>query len=348
MRKNLKKTLLILISFFLPISFFLAGCGNNQQSQKDDNKIKVYTTVYPLDYFTQRIGGSFTEVNSIYPPGADEHTFDPTQKDIMKLVEGDLFLYIGLGLEGFVNKAQETLKNENVTMVAAAENLSLEDGANGEVHKDEGAEVHEDEGAEVHEDEGAEIHEDEGADEHEHEHESHSSIDPHVWLDPIYSQDIAETIKDALVEQMPEQKDTFEKNYEELKKELQELHQSFEDTVQTAKRKEIITAHAAYGYWEQRYGLEQISISGFSTTNEPSQKKLEEIIKLAEQKNIKYIIFEQNVSSKLTEIVKQEIGAKTLTLHNLSVLTEDDIKNNETYFTLMKSNLETLSKALND
>ncbi len=115
----MKKTLLIFISFFLPISFFLAGCGNNQKSQTDDNKITVYTTVYPLEYFTQRIGGAFTEVYSIYPPGADEHTFDPTQKDIMKLVEGDLFLYIGLGLEGFVNKAQETLKNEKVTMVAA-------------------------------------------------------------------------------------------------------------------------------------------------------------------------------------------------------------------------------------
>ncbi len=180
------------------------------------------------------------------------------------------------------------------------------------------------------------------------DHESHSSIDPHVWLDPIYSQDIAETIKNALVEQMPEQKDTFEKNYQELKKELQELHQSFENTIQSAKRKEIITAHAAYGYWEQRYGLEQISISGFSTTNEPSQKKLEEIIKMADQKNINYIIFEQNVSSKLTEIVKQEIGAEPLTLHNLSVLTVDDIKNNETYFSLMNKNINTLSKALND
>ena len=320
MRKNLKKTLLIFISFFLPFSFLLAGCGNNQESQRDNNKITVYTTVYPLKYFTQRIGGSFVEVNSIYPPGADEHTFDPTQRDIMKLIDGDLFLYIGLGLEGFVDKAKETLKNEKVTMVAVAENLPLKEGTNGEAHGEDGND----------------------------KHVSGHSIDPHVWLDPVYSQDIAQTIKNSLVEQMPEQKDTFEKNYLELKKELQELHQSFENTVQSANHKEIIVAHAAYGYWEQRYGIEQISISGLSTTNEPSQKKLEDIIKLAEQKNIHYIIFEQNVSSKLTEIVRQEIGAEPLTLHNLSVLTEKDIKNNETYFTLMKNNINTLTKALND
>jgi len=33
-------------------------------------------------------------------------------------------------------------------------------------------------------------------------------------------------------------------------------------------------------------------------------------------------------------------------LHNLSVLTADDEKNKETYFTLMQKNIQTLEKAL--
>jgi zinc transport system substrate-binding protein len=33
-------------------------------------------------------------------------------------------------------------------------------------------------------------------------------------------------------------------------------------------------------------------------------------------------------------------------LHNLGVLTTDDLKNNENYFSLMEYNIETLQKAL--
>ena len=45
-------------------------------------------------------------------------------------------------------------------------------------------------------------------------------------------------------------------------------------TVANAKTKEILVSHAAYGYWEQRYGLKQIPIAGISASDEPSQKRL--------------------------------------------------------------------------
>ena len=62
--------------------------------------------------------------------------------------------------------------------------------------------------------------------------------------------------------------------------------------------------------------------------------------------NTKYIFFEQNVSSKLTEIVQGEIGAEPLYLHNLAVLTSKDIENNKDYFSIMDDNLQSLKKAL--
>ena len=43
--------------------------------------------------------------------------------------------------------------------------------------------------------------------------------------------------------------------------------------------KEILVSHAAYGYWEQRYGLKQIPIAGISASDEPSQKQLADITK---------------------------------------------------------------------
>nr|WP_318507889.1 zinc ABC transporter substrate-binding protein [Bacillus sp. T3] len=106
------------------------------------------------------------------------------------------------------------------------------------------------------------------------------------------------------------------------------------------------TLHTAIGNLVTE--LNKSVYSGLSTTNEPSQKKLEEIIDQAKKYNIHYILFEQNVNSKLAKIVEEEVGAKALTLHNLSVLTKENIDNNDTYFTIMNQNIETLSKALNN
>ncbi|MBT2583197.1 zinc ABC transporter substrate-binding protein [Planococcus sp. ISL-109] len=59
-----------------------------------------------------------------------------------------------------------------------------------------------------------------------------------------------------------------------------------------------------------------------------------------------YIAFEQHVSSNLTEVIQNEVGAESIELHNLSVLTPEDEDNDETYFTLMEKNLDTLEMML--
>src|SRR5699024_4277101 len=111
--------------------------------------------------------------------------------------------------------------------------------------------------------------------------------------------------------------------------------------------KKILVSHAAFSYWEERYGVEQISIHGISTENEPSQKELVEIIDMANEKNLDHIIFEQNVSSRIKEVIKEEIRAESLTLHNLAVLTEEDIKEKRDYLSIMRNNLDVLDKAMN-
>lgn len=315
------KKALIFLTILLLISSFITGCTpNSKEVKKDSGKLTVYTTVYPLQYFTKRIAGDLVTVDTIYPAGADEHTFEPSQRDMMTLADADLFFYIGLGLEGFVEKAKSTLKNEDVTLVAVGEHLNLE-------HENETEK------------------EDDDIQENEHEH---GDIDPHVWLDPIYANELAMSIKDSLIKEIPDEAKTFEANYQKLSEELTQLNSSFETTITNAKQKDIIVSHSAFGYWEKRYGLHQISISGLSTATEPSQKDLEDIVKVAKEKNLNYIFFEQNTSPKLGKILQDEIGAKPLTLHNLATLTEADLQNNETYFTLMNKNLQSISKALSE
>ena len=180
----------------------------------------------------------------------------------------------------------------------------------------------------------------------EHDHEAHEDQDAHVWLSPIISQQLALSIKDELVSAMPEQEATFTANYDQLVADLNQLNAEFENMAQAAPKKTFFVSHAAFGYIAGHYGLTQVPVAGLNSQSEPSQKELTEIVDLAKKENIDYIFFEQNVSSNLTEIIQKEIGAKTLTLHNLSVLTKEDIENNEDYFTLMRQNIDSLKQAL--
>lgn len=313
----------LLMVLALGIGTALAGCSSSSANNASDNKnkkLEVYTTIYPLQDFTEKIGGKYVEAKSILPTGVDAHSFEPTTKTMVKIANADAFVYSGIGLEGFADKAQSTLKNEDVALVEAAKGIKL-----------------------------AKSSEDEHAHENEHAHEeehNHGDTDPHVWLDPVLAIQLAENIKDELIELKPDKKAEFEKNFQALKTQLEDVDQELKTTIGDAPHKEILVSHAAYGYWEKRYGLKQISVAGLSPTNEPSQKQLENIVKQAKKDHIKYFIFDQNLKPKVSTLVKNEVGAQALTLHNLESLTKNDVKNKEDYFSIMQHNIDTLKKAL--
>lgn len=331
----MKRLILIMAASLL----VLAGCGSNNNSgegpERDsaaEGAIIVKTTVYPLAYFAERIGGDSVIVSSVYPPGADSHTFEPTQKDMISLAESDLFIYTGLGLEGFVSKAEKTLSDEDVRLVPAASHISEDQLLHGSGHKEEHPDHEED----------ADHHEEPG-----HEGHDHTGVDPHVWLSPVLADRLALAVKEALSEELPEKETEFTERYEELSAELKQLDSEFREMADSAETKTFFVSHAGFGYIAEEYGLEQVPIAGLNPQSEPSQKELARIVDLAREKQVTTIFFEQNITSKLTQVIVSEIGAESDTLHNLSVLSQEDIENDEDYFSLMEQNIEHLGKALN-
>jgi len=322
------------LSLLLILTLILTACSQPTSEEVDSESttgiedesatvaLDVYTTAYPLAYFTERIGGDRVNLKSIYPLGANEHTFEPTQQDMIALAQADFLFYIGLGLEGFVDSAKSSLEGENVKFISMADAISDEELNNGKLAE-------------------GDSHEGEATEE-----ESHDEIDPHLWISPVLSQKLAESIKDSLVQADVEGAELYEANFEELVSELQELDQSFIDLANEVENEVFFVSHDAFGYIANTYGFEQVPVAGLNSQDEPSQKELTEIVDLAKEKNIKYIAFEQNVSSKLAEIIQTEVGAEAVQMHNLGVLTQEDIENNENYFTLMEKNLETLKTML--
>ena len=121
----------------------------------------------------------------------DAHSFEPTTKDMMKLANSDLFIYTGAGVEGFADKATESLKNEKVTIVKAADKIELLSVKDDHEHEETAEEQspdsydqadhetqHENEHSQEHSDQGDDHGQgDEQAEEHSHEGDEHTHGD---------------------------------------------------------------------------------------------------------------------------------------------------------------------------
>lgn len=294
--QSFKKPILLVS---LLIILIMTSCQSNPSEEAKD-KLIIYTSIYPLQFLTESIINDLGHVKSIYPPGVDAHTYEPTLKEMTAIAKGDVFIFLGGGMEVFSEKVAQSLESQNAHLIEIGNHRDL------------------------------------------FSFDNDSDYDPHIWLDPLRMIEMGQIIKDELIHLNPENTHIFDQNYELLVEDLISLDEHFINTLRGASTKEIIVSHAAYQYWEERYGIKQIPISGITSTDEPSQKELVQIVKNIKEKNLKYIIFDQTGEHRLSTIIQNHTKTKKRTIHDLEVLTENDINNNENYLTIMEKNLQTL------
>lgn len=336
----MKKIIPALTIAFASVSV-LAACGSNTDSSTSDKtQTEVYASTFATAAIAREIGGDQVDVKMIVPPGADPHSYEPTSKQLTEIAKGDLFLLTGTTLEPYSKKIQESLNGTDVRFVETSKDVNLlESDATLHAHEEEGHS--EDEHA--HEEEG---HDDHATDEpaHEEEGHDHGKYDPHVWLDPTNAKAMARSITVALSKEVPKDKATFEKNLKAFDQQADALDKEFKQAVADGSKKELLVTHAAYGYLAERYGFTQLPIAGISPSDEPSQKQLAALVKEARMHDLKYVAFEETVSPKVARVIQKEIGAESVTIHNLESVTK--AQQNSSYFKLMEENVQTLKQAL--
>lgn len=170
--------------------------------------------------------------------------------------------------------------------------------------------------------------------------------DPHVWLDPVLAKREVEKITQGFITADPSNVQYYENNQMQLENKLDQLDSQFKLGLSDCKRKDFITAHTAFSYLAQQYGLKQVAIAGLSPDAEPSAQELAQVVNFAREEQIKYIFFEKLVSPKLSETIANEAGAQILVLDPLEGLDNNDIKSGKNYFTVMRENLSHLQTAL--
>jgi zinc transport system substrate-binding protein len=253
---------------------------------------------------------------------------------MLTLQRADLVVLQGADFEPWGDAVSETLLTEGVPVVFATHGLDLHEG--GHAHDEE----HEDEDEhEYEEDTSTEQTEDEVGHDDEHEYESH---DPHTWLDPVLFSQSVDTLVEALIVIDPTNAAMYETNAEALQADLRVLNTQYAATLSNCNLSEIITSHDAFGYVGDRYGFTIHTIAGISTQDAPSATTLA-TLRAEAAEGIGAILLEANSVTAYGETLARETGLQTLSINPIAFI----IPENETYLSIMNTNLDTFATALN-
>lgn len=302
------------IMWFLSI-FLLVGCasteGSNQGNQS--GKIRITTTIGMINDIVKNVGGEHVEAVGLMKSGVDPHLYKASQGDISKLDSADMIFYNGLHLEGKMVDIFEKMSKQKPT-IAVTKNIPEEKL----LSPNDGTQGH----------------------------------DPHVWFNVGHWISATDTVAQELAKYDPAHAADYQKNAERYTAKLKELDQYAKEQIASipAQSRVLVTAHDAFGYFGEAYGIKVMGLQGISTAAEYGSKDVSELRDFLVANKIKAVFVESSVPKKAIEAVIE--GAKEKG-HEVKIGGElfSDAMGEEgteegTYYGMVRHNVDTIVKAL--
>ena len=191
--------------------------------------LTVYTTNYPLQYFGERIIGSYGSVKFVLPRDRDPAFWNPDPETIRKLQRADLILINGAGYEKWLTRVSLPMSKIVNTSADFKDQYVAEEHAVTHSHGPTG------------------------------EHSHHGTAFT-TWLNFELAALQAKTIARALVKKLPSQKAELEQNRAALERDLMDLHHAMEELGKTVGDKPLLASHPVYQYLRSGYRLNLLSL----------------------------------------------------------------------------------------
>ncbi len=298
--------------FCIAFIFFIA-CDRSVTEKQGTGKLYIVTTTSMIADAVLNIGGDRVQVDALMGPGVDPHLYKATASDTVKLSKAEIIFYNGLHLEGKMGDILEKLE-ERKPVYAIADAISRD------MLRSVGPEIY----------------------------------DPHIWFDIALWDKAVKKIADDLAIADSKNSAFYEERCKKYREELRELHEwtiSQIESIEKDKRV-LVTAHDAFGYFGEAYGMKVVGLQGISTSAEYGVKDVEKVIALLVGKKIQAIFVESSVPAKTLESVLA--GCKNQN-HEVKIggsLFSDAMGDagtpEGTYIGMVKHNVNTIVKALSE
>ncbi|MDR0821439.1 MAG: metal ABC transporter substrate-binding protein [Oscillospiraceae bacterium] len=311
------KLINIKLTALLAVISLLTACGIADTPTISDSKVNIITTIFPPYDFSREIAGGYADITMLLPPAAESHSFEPTPRDIIKIQNADIFIYVGGESDTWVDGVLESLNAPNLRVVTLMDCV--------EVVAEEYSE-------------GMELEEE----------EEEEAYDEHVWTSPRNAKLIAEKIAASVIEADPNNRQVYEANLLRFSAELDNLDERFRQTVANGSRDEIIFGDRfPFRYFADAYGLTYYAaFPGCSGETEPSASTVAFLIDKIKADDIPVVFHIELGNERMANVIADATGAKSLTLHSCHNISKTDFQNGKTYLDFMRENVEALKEAL--
>jgi zinc/manganese transport system substrate-binding protein len=248
---------------------YAIGTACSDTPSSNDQLSIVATTSIWGDVATQIVGDD-ADVQVLIPRHIDAHDYQPTPQQASRLLEADLVIANGLGLEEGLQDVLDSAERDGANLLALAPQLDPLPFPGGD----------------------------------------HAGPDPHVWFDPnrvgLAAQLIALELRtiDESVDWLASA-DAYGESLSATDEQMRSLLASVPED-----RRKLVTNHEALGYLAEVYDLDVVGvvIPGGSTLADPSSAELAALVEVMEEEGVDVIFTETSQPSRLAEAVAAEVG----------------------------------------
>lgn len=244
-----------------------SGCRQTDRDERDpERKIRIVTTTGMIGDAVQNIVGEHAEVIALMGPGVDPHLYKATHGDLERLTEADIIFYNGLHLEGKMGEVFEKLGRLK-PVVAVSEDIPEE-----RLRKVPGFQ---------------------------------GAYDPHIWFDVSLWKEAVNKVSTFLQEYDSAHAEEYAQHSAKYLTKLDSLHEAVTNSVREVPETQrvLITAHDAFGYFGDAYGIEVRGLQGISTLSEFGLRDVTDLVNFIISRKVKAIFVETSVSQKSIEAV---------------------------------------------
>ena len=307
----------------------------------------VVTTNILGDVVRQSLGG-LVDVDVIMPLGSDPHDFAPSARQAEAMEEADLLVLNGAGFEEGMRDIILNVEDSGTPTFTAADHVALLTLGDDDHDHDDDDHSDDDHSDDDHDDHGDDDHSDDDHDDHG------SGVDPHLWTDPDRIADVVVALGAVVAELDEIDGDQLSVSIDTYVAELADLANGMESTLSDVpvERRVLVTNHEVFGYFADRFDFEVVGtvIPSLSTGAEPSAAALERLADLIETENVPAVFAETTTSSRLAEVLADEVGGElagqVVVVELFSESLGESGSGAETYVDMMSTNAALIADAL--
>jgi len=307
------------------------ACGAATQSFAGEPP-KVVVSILPVHSLVQSVMDGVGEAELLMDQGSSPHGYSLRPSQVSALNKADLIVWVGEGLETFLekplearkesSKALELMEIKGITLLENRHSGQWSEAAHDHDEHDEHSdhdEKHEDhaheedghshENEHEHEDGHEEDHSGEHVHHEDHEHD-HGRFDPHIWLSIENAKAIVSRVGVELAEIDPDNASTYQGNVEKTIADLDVLKQDLKGQISGYENTPYLVFHDAYQYFEKELSLNAVGAVTIDAERKPGAKRISELRDVIRDRKAECIYQEPQFKPVVVEVLAENLEIK--------------------------------------